>query len=140
MTKMPATFPTQNSHRIVVHQSDLRGTDFERVEDLAADAVAAARGAIRDAEDLPYDAFKPVEQALADLASAVERRRVQNDEFRLAAETALQGLARVEPAEPDAAAFDRVRRRLRDALNLSHRVADLIAAERDIGWLRRLGR
>lgn len=140
MTHMPHSFPTQNSHRLVVFQPDLRGTDFDRIEDIAADAITTARSAVAAIEDLPYDIFKPIQSYEKILRDAVERRRILTDDARLAMEEMLRQLARVEPDEATAALLDRLMRSLRDALESSHRVADLLAAERDIGWHRNIGR
>jgi hypothetical protein len=140
MTHMPNSFPTQNSHRLVVFQPDLRGTDFDRIEDIAADAITAARSAVAAVENLPYDIFKPLQTDEKILRDAVERRRILTDDVRLAMEDMLRQLARVESDEATAPRLDMLMRSLRDALEGSHRVADLLAAEKDIGWHRGIGR
>lgn len=59
-----------------------------------------------------------------------------SDDVRLAIEEMLRQLARAEANDTTAPLLDRLMRRLRDALEGSHSVADLLAAERDIGWHR----
>lgn len=140
MIHMPKTFPKQTSQHIVLFQPDQRSPDSERVEDIAADAIAAARAAAALLEDLPYEIFKPMQAYGEILRQAVERRRILTDDVRLAIEEMLRQLARAEADDPIASLIDRMMRRLRDALEGSHRVADLLAAERDIGWHRGIGR
>jgi hypothetical protein len=140
MTHIPTTFATQNSHRLVVYQPDRRGTDFDRVEDIAADAIAATRAAVAALDDLPYEIFKPFQTHEKILRDAVERRRILTDDIRLVMEEMLRHLARLDPDDATAALLERLVGRLRDALEGSHRVADLLAAERDIGWHRGIGR
>jgi hypothetical protein len=133
---MPTTFPNQNNHRLVVYQPDLDRPDFERLEDIGADAIAAARSALETTGRLPHALFKPVERQLAALTEAVDRRRVLSEDYRCALADMLRALAKVEVGDDEAEIHDQVSRALRDALNLSHRVADLLAAEKDIGWQR----
>lgn len=53
MTHMPKTFPKQSSQHVVLFQPELSGTDFERVEYITADAIAAAREAAAALTALP---------------------------------------------------------------------------------------
>jgi len=133
MLPMPTSFPAGNTHRLVHFQGDRTGTDFERVEDLAADAACAAREAVEALQDLPYDQFKPSQSSLARVAEWVRQRHVLSDDFRACCQDLLRDLARIEPDDTTARPIDLATRRLRDALNGSHRVADLLVAERDIG-------
>ncbi|MCA0273077.1 MAG: hypothetical protein LCH69_13590 [Proteobacteria bacterium] len=123
----PNTFPTQNTHRVVLFQPDSIRPDFERLEDICADAIAAARTAFEAMERLPHPLFKRIERPLDALAEAVNRRRVLTEDYRAALADMLRALAEDEAD---------LRLLLRDALNLSNRVADLLAAEKDIAWHR----
>jgi len=136
MLPIPTTFPAANTHRVVLFHGDRTGTDFERVEDLAADAACAAREAVEALQDLPYDLFKPIQTNLARVAEWVRQRHVLSDDFRACCQDLLRDLARIEPDDTTARPIDHAMRRLRDALNGSHRVDDLLVAERDIGRAR----
>lgn len=136
MIPLPTTFPSQNTHRVVLHQQALPGTDFERLEDLTADATAAARRALEEVDKLPYELVQAHQRSIKMIGDFVGKRRVLSQDFRNAAELVLRALARADVADEAAQAHDAVMRNLRDALNLSHRVADLLAAERDIFWHR----
>ncbi len=137
MVSMPNVFPAKNAHRIV-HFSPDRIVDFDRLEDLLADAIRAAHAAMNALDELPWEDWKPVETWRRELVKKLEARRILNDDFRHSAQMILQELAKRESTEPQS--LDYVVRRLRDALNGSLRVADLLAAENDIGWHRGIGR
>ncbi len=132
----PTSFPTQNTHRVVLFQPDAIRPDFERLEDICADAVAAARTAFEATDRLPHPLFKLIERPLATLAEAVSRRRVLSDDYRFALGDMLRALAAAEIGDAEADLHYLLCTALRDALNLSNRVSDLLAAEKDIGWQR----
>ena len=136
MTAAPHHIAATNTFRLVHHTQDEQARDFDRIEDLLADGLAAARAALEALELLPHEMLKPIETWHRAVTEQVGRRRLLNDQFRGDAEEILRRLARIDVAEADARAHDAVLRRLRDAVNLSHRVADLLAAEKDIGWHR----
>jgi hypothetical protein len=60
MRRHSAPFSVSENRRIYHHQPDLRGTDFDRVEDIGANALGATREALLAIEALPYPLFKPV--------------------------------------------------------------------------------
>lgn len=64
----PMSFPTQNSHRIVLHNVSDEARDFDRVEDILADGLAAARRALA-VHDLPGDYAAIVSRATSALRS-----------------------------------------------------------------------
>lgn len=136
MLSVPINFPTQNSHRVALFQPDIAHADFDRIEDLTADAIAAARMAQTQLEQLPHAILKPVDGLIRTITSAVEQRSVLNDEFRNAAACIVQHLAGQDCSDEYADDLDLTMRYLRNALNLSHRVQDLLAAEREIGRYR----
>lgn len=139
MIPAPAIWPGNNAHRVAVFQPDLH-TDFERIEITLADALRSARAALEAMHDLPYATTKPLEQFRRFVTEKVEARRILNDDFRHWTKGILQHLAKADRAEEDEGTFDAVMRGLRDALEGSHRVADLLAAEKDVGWHRGIGR
>lgn len=135
MFPRPNSYPTQNTHRMVHFFDAPRHTDFERIEDLLADAVRHLRAALVAMEALPYESFKPVQSWHRDLGRHAETQRLLTEDFRHAAHAALRELARQNPeAAPEL--LDRLQRDLRDALEASHRVSDLLAAEREIAACR----
>jgi hypothetical protein len=75
-----------------------------------------------------------------DLRTSVDDRRVLTEDFRHSANEALRALARCDVPVGAEASHDGVMRHLRDALNASNRVADLIATEADIDWRRERAR
>jgi hypothetical protein len=126
---LPSSFPTQNAHRLVVVNAEAQPDEFARLEITTADALAAARGALRAFEDAPID-DRALQRAVRALADQVSKGRVLGDGFRDIAAEVLNHLARLEgQASPQIA---RIQRSLGDALTLSYRVSDLLAAERDI--------
>ncbi len=137
MVSIPSVFHTKSTHRIE-HFSPDRDKDFDRLEDVLADALGAARAAVNALDKLPYDDWKPVESWRRDLVKKLDERRILNDDFRHSAQVILRELSKRDSDEPQS--LDYVIRRLRDALNGSLRVADLLAAEEDIGWHRGIGR
>ena len=136
MIPEPTSFPVGNSHRVAHFFPQQPVRDFERLEEILADAIAAAREAMARLDTLPQTLWKPIEAEARALRAQIGKRRLLSDDFRHAAEAILRRLARADIPEDAAEIAHLAAHRLRDALNLSHRVADLIAAERDIGWHR----
>lgn len=136
MVPSPSIWPSTNVHRVAVFQPDLH-VDVEKIETTLADAIGSARAAITAMYDLRYETVKPLALSRRVLTEKVEARRILNDDFRHHAKDLLSRLAKVDPEEEDGHALDIVMRGLRDALEGSHRVADLLAAERDVEWHRR---
>ena len=62
-----------------------------------------------------------------------------NEDFQHAFEDTLRRLAHIDRDKQDAIAFSNLLHSLAKALELSHRVADLLSAEQDIGWNRGIG-
>lgn len=127
----PTSYPTANTHRMVLfHDQKLHG-DFERMEDILADAARHLRAALAAMAQLPYDSFTPVQGWVGDLTKAAETQRFLTEGFRHAAQSALRELAKIDP-EQAPGVIDRTMRHLRDALEASHRVSDLLAADQEI--------
>jgi len=131
MFPTPTTFPTENTHRLVLFLDQKLHGDYERMEDNLADAARHMRRAEEAIAQLPYDAFKPIQSWVRDLGKHVEKRRFLTEDFRHAAQSALRELAKLDPDEAPAL-IDSDTRHLRDALEASHRVTDLLAAEQEI--------
>ena len=136
----PNAFTAQNSHRIALFQPDVARPDLDRIEDIGADAIGTARMAAAYLEELPHQTTKSIQSVIRTITTQVEKRRVLTDDFRHAVTLVLKHLAREEYIDEMASDLDHAMRCLRDALNLSHRVQDLLAAEKDIGWHRGLER
>lgn len=132
----PNNFPTQNNHRIALFQPDLARTDFDRIEDIGADAIASARSAVDQLAHLPHATLKPIDGFFRTIRTSVDKRRILTEDFRHAALLVLNHLAQAKFSEDSNEDLDTLTRNLRDALNQSHRVRDLLASEKEIGLLR----
>lgn len=135
MIPTPQIWPGDNSFRVAVFQPDLHD-DFQKIEITLADAIGHARTAIDAIQALSPETARSLEPSLRYVIEAVAKRRILSADFRDYAQNVLRQLARIDPEGEEAEALDTVLRGLRDALEGSHRVADLIAAEKDIGWHR----
>lgn len=138
MLVTPNTFPSQNNHRIALFQPDIARSDFDRIEDIGANAIASARCALSQLEQLPHATLKPIDSLIRTIRTGVDQRRVLTEDFRHDALLVLKHLVREDCSEDISSDLDQSIRCLRDALNYSHRVQDLLAAERDIGRHRGL--
>jgi hypothetical protein len=135
MFPTPKTFPANNTHRMVLFLDQQLHGDYERIEGILADAARHTRAAGESIAQLPYEALKPLQCWVRDLDKHSERRRFLTDDYRHAARSALRELARLDP-ELAPELIDGALRNLRDALEASHRVADLLAAEQEIARSR----
>lgn len=135
MFPTPKTFPTNNTHRMVLFLDQQIHGDYERIEDILANAARHSRVAGEAIAQLPYEALKAVQSWARDLEKHCEKQRFLTDDYRHAARCALRELARLEP-ELAPGLIDSAMRNLRDALEASHRVADLLAAEQEIARSR----
>lgn len=131
----PTTFPTANTHRMVLFLDQQLHGDYEHIEDILANAARHTRAASEAMAQLPYEALKRVQSWARDLDKHAERRRFLTDDYRHAARSALCELARLDP-ELAPGLIDSAMRNLRDALEASHRVTDLLAAEQEIARSR----
>lgn len=132
----PTTFPAQNSHRVVQFNGENPKTDFERLEDIAADGLRALRRALDLLPELPTPVFNGLHAETKALRAHIDRRRLLTDQCRLDLEvclTRIDGMALEDDQAPEIA---RLAHLLGQALGASHRVADLLAAEKEIGFHR----
>ena len=127
----PTSYPSANTHRMVLFHDQKMHADFERMEDILADAARHVRVALEAIALLPYDSYKPVQGWISELTKAAEKQRFLTEGFRHAAQSALRELAKLDP-EQSPGGIDRTMRHLRDALEASHRVSDLLAADQEI--------
>lgn len=120
-------------HHLVVEQRP--GTDFERLEDLGASAIAAARHAFARSQALDGETAHALRRELADLRKIAEDRSALTRDAR----QNLHDLARLQQDRADAGnakALGPVLEAVLDCLTAAERVADLLAAERYIGRCR----
>ncbi|WP_295046799.1 hypothetical protein [uncultured Paracoccus sp.] len=120
-------------HQLTIEQRP--STDFEKLEDLGANAIAAARHAFARSAALDGATALELRRQIADL------RRIAEDRSALtrASRDSLHELARLlkDRADADTAGVvGPVLSALLDCLASSERVADLLAAERHIGACR----
>lgn len=120
-------------HHVVVEPKN--STDFERLEDLGANAIGAARHALARTATLDGITAHDLRREFADLRKIVEDRSALTKDAR----HALHDLARLLRDRVDAEtspAVGPILEAILDCLTASDRVADLLAAERYIGRCR----
>ena len=61
MFPTPTTFPTNNTHRMVLFLDQQLHGDYERIEDILANAARHTRFASEAIAQLPYEALKPLQ-------------------------------------------------------------------------------
>lgn len=132
MIRIPNSYQGSNIHRVVITQQNLTGTDYERIQDIAADAVAEARAAVEAFETFPNGACHATLRRFREVKLATERRSVLVDAFFSETPAILSHLAKLSVPDEDASLHEAATRHFRTALDLAHRVRDLVAAERDI--------
>lgn len=132
----PTNFPTQNTHRVVHFHPEIKSSDFDRIEDIGANALAHARQALTLLPGLYTEAHNALAVVTDRIAAQVAKRRLLTEDARLDLETAVDTCARLLADNGDDAVVAAVGEQLQEALDASHRVADLLAAEESIGWHR----
>ncbi|WP_299847940.1 hypothetical protein [uncultured Paracoccus sp.] len=110
-------------------------TDFERIEDIGADAIRATRRALDWCDLISGDAAVQLRRELADLRDIVERRSAMTRDARVSLRAFRDALMAQGQGGPDTALAPLVSA-LHDAITASERVADLLASERHIGRCR----
>ena len=133
---MPTNFPTQNNHRVVLFLPEQSRDGFDRHEELTANGLRAARNTLRLLQELNLREDRALYVNITELREKLEQRRLLNDHFRTTAASLLRGLGLQDPEEGTTKPLDQIRHDLQEVLSLSHRVSDLLAAERDVGWHR----
>ncbi|PTR11635.1 hypothetical protein [Cereibacter azotoformans] len=135
---IPTLIPTQNNHRVVHFIGNEPQRDLERLEEIAADGIASARDGLALVPLLPTHLFNPLHDVTHSLLPYVTDRRLLNGRARQQLETFVEAMnrLRLQVNEEDEALFDEIGRNVVAALDASNRVADLLAAEREIGRLR----
>lgn len=131
---LPTSFPVQNTYRHVVFNAEVEPDEFPRLEMMIADAIKNARVALKIGKGINLSQGRSFLLAIDNLANHVSRGRVLAHDFREDASEILIHLDQAEPGNSDD--MIDMHTKLTLALTLSQRVADLLAAERDIGWHR----
>ena len=122
-----------NKHHIILDQRP--ETDFERIEDIGADAIRATRRALHWCDLISGDAAVLLRRELADLRDIVERRSAMTRDARVSLRGFRDTLRAQGQGGPDTTLGPLVAA-LSDAIEASERVADLLASERHIGLCR----
>ena len=113
------------------------GTDFERLEDIGADALLAARNAWDLIGTLPGEIAVELKREIADLRKIVESDAMLTETSRHLLRDLIRRLEDLqEGIEPSL--YHPLIDCLRGAVRQSQRVADLITAERHVGRARGL--
>lgn len=132
----PANFPTQNNHRIVHFNPDQLVVDFNRIEDIGADAIASARQAMTLLPGLYTDAHNRLADVTDRIAAHVAKRRLLTEDARADLEAAVNTCLTLLEENGEDTVVGAIGEQLQEALDASNRVADLLAAEESIGWHR----
>lgn len=122
-----------NKHHVILDQRP--ETDFERIEDIGADAIRATRRALEWCDLISGDAGVQLRRELADLRDIVERRSAMTRDARVSLRGFRDTLRAQGQGGPDTALAPLVSA-LHDAITASERVADLLASEGHIGRCR----
>lgn len=120
-------------HQLFIEQKPT--TDFERLEDIGANALVAARHALARCGALDGDIAHALRREIADLRKIAEKRSALTNDAR----DSLHNLVLTLKDRADvatAAAIGPVLEAVIECLTASERVADLLAAERHIGRCR----
>lgn len=120
-------------HHVILEQRP--GTDFERIEDIGADAIRAARKALRWCDLITGQAAHHLRRELVDLRKIVECRSAMTRDARISLRAFRDQLMAQGQGGPDTPLGPLVTA-LDDAITASERVADLLAAERHVGLCR----
>lgn len=134
MIPIPSNFPQNNSHRVALFHEPAPRDDFDRLEELTANALRAARNACEMIAQVVFDRRQAAN--IAELRQAVEQRRLLNDRFVETARAIHNDLEQADRSELIGLSVGQVTQDLRDAISLSNRMRDLLAAERNVGWHR----
>lgn len=124
---------TNNKHHITLDHK--QATDFERIEDIGADAIRATRRALHWCDLITGDAAVLLRRELADLRDIVERRSAMTRDARMSLRAFRDALMAQGQGGPDTTLAP-LTAALHDAIDASERVADLLAAERHVGRCR----
>jgi len=132
---LPTSYPTGNSHRVVLYQEPAPRPELERLEEMVADGLAALRRALQLREDLPA-AHATALRAWEPVARCLDQRRLIDAGSRTAIVDLFVEAARIAQREGPHPALDELRHQLAEAEALATRIADLLAAEDQVARAR----
>ncbi|TLP42160.1 hypothetical protein FDK21_20220 [Cohaesibacter sp. CAU 1516] len=129
---MPAN-PQKLQHTLTFYNGD-KGTDFDRLADIGADAIQAARRALNCLpNDVPIGDLFTDPADFIEFVDAVKERRVLEDGFSDIVSELLAGLLVVQGRHPLSQPLSNFRREVYEALNWSNRFLDLMQAHKARG-------
>ena len=133
---IPTLFDPKSNHRLVHYFADRPSRDFDRLEDLLADAVAAARDGLKALDSLHQDHAMPIDCARSTLRDAIASQDLLGGAFLWAAKALIDAASELAICEHDAPILARGLQNLEAAARSVQRVEDLIASEREIARAR----
>jgi len=136
MINFPAFFRSDTNARVVLHVDQSAANPVDNLENLASEATAEARKALSLMRDIQPASLGPGRRSWELLRKAVRDRHSLSDGFRDAASELAETLRSVVMASDKRAPLESAAASLDRASELSHRVADLLAAEIAIGRTR----
>lgn len=132
---MASSARSSNGNQIIVAGEQAR--DVDRLEEMTADAAGAARLALELLPRLDCETFKPCEREMKYLAGTIEKRRILSDDFRQHIGIILHNLeAHAQSGANDPDVLRNLVEKLETARAMSHRVDDLLNAEKEINRQR----
>lgn len=138
MITLPSYFQPHQTARVVMHHDQATSDPFNNLENLASDATATARWALEQLRGWAPDDFGAAKRSWTLLREAVHARQPLSDTFRQSARCLAEALDQSEVAPEARQRVDAVADALLKAVELSDRVADLLAAEATIAKARGL--
>ena len=133
-----ANITKNQSYSITAHLPQFADNDLNRIEHIGADAIAEARYFRTGLRDLSHGTLKPVRDKVRRVCDLIDKDRVLTDDFQHHATELLVALAALNVQDSEANALDFTLRMLFSSLTGSHRVSDLLSAERAVGRYRGL--
>jgi hypothetical protein len=135
---LPSSFPAGNTHRVVLFQAPTEPPEFERLEEMTADAAGHIRDALALIDALPGDHSYALQGAAKELRWHLDERRVLNDCCQLACDDFLDRVCQIQQELGAHEVLAAIHSKVAAAVRMSRRVGDLLAAEKDVGWHRGL--
>lgn len=131
----PTSIPGTNNHRLVLFSPDQRRPDFERLQDIAADATAALRGSLETVHELIMVNYELFERDVEVLRRHCDQGTTVGEAFCADLDACIERAWRIDARHDPA--LETFLAGLRETRRLARRVSDLIAADKAIGRLMR---
>lgn len=132
----PMTYPTQNSHRVVLLTPERKLSETTRLTDMTADALDHAREALSLTPGLEPDTQTALRAELRAVERHVTGRRILSDVARADLSAFIEAARYLLDTQDPEEILGTMLHAMGEAYDRSLRVTDLIAAEAEIAALR----